>query len=305
MLQELLPAQINNAMDGRLVGDKLFEMRFRLGRPVSVNYNGKYYYLGGEGLSDKPTSAFCCTREIIRYILDRATERSMYAVAGQLASGFLTVRGGIRLGVAGQIVTEGKDVKTIKNICSLNIRVPHEVQFCSQVAAGYIFGSGNNMQNSLILSPPGGGKTTFLRDLAFIAGLKMPLSNVLIVDERNEIAACHEGEPMLDVGLCADVYTDCSKRFAFESGIRGMRPDIIITDEIAGSTDADALLYAMSSGVKVIASAHARTPHDLAGSDGWDKLIRSRMITRYVCISDRNGPGTHEGVYDEGLNLVM
>ena len=304
-LAQLLPSPIIQAMDGRLDKEKLYEMRFRINRPVSVNYGGKYFFLGADGLStEKHNKAFCATNDVLKYIADKATERSMYAVASQLASGFITVRGGLRLGIAGQIISDGQSVRTIKNISSLNIRVPHEVKFCSQIAANYIFGSGKNVHNALIVSPPGGGKTTFLRDLAFIAGLKMPLSNILIVDERNEIAACHEGEPQLDVGLCADIYTDCTKRFAFESGIRGMRPDIIITDEIATKEDAEALLYAMSCGVKVIASVHAKDCRELDDKDGWSKLIKSRLITRYICISDRNGPGTYEGVFDEGLNSI-
>ena len=303
-LAQLLPIVMVQAIDGRLDKEKLYEMRFRINKPVSVNYGGKYYFLGAEGLSEKHSKAFCATYDVLKYIADKATERSMYAVTSQLASGFITVRGGLRLGIAGQIVSDGQSIRTIKNISSLNIRVPHEVKFCSQIAANYIFGSGRNVHNALIVSPPGGGKTTFLRDLAFIAGLKMPLSNILIADERNEIAACHEGQPQLDVGLCADIYTDCTKKFAFESGIRGMRPDIIITDEIATREDADALLYAMSCGVKVVASVHARDCRELDDKDGWSKLIKSRLITRYICISDRNGPGTYEGVFDEGMTSI-
>jgi stage III sporulation protein AA len=122
--------------------------------------------------------------------------------------------------------------------------------------------------------------------------------NVLIADERSEIAACYNGVPQLDVGAHTDIISNCSKAYAFEQGIRAMRPDIIITDEIANIQDIASIQYALSAGVVVIASIHARDIADIPNKAGFVEILQKSLFERYIVLSNKGGPGTLAGVYD-------
>jgi stage III sporulation protein AA len=206
----------------------------------------------------------------------------------------------VRIGICGELVSEGGLIKTIKNFTSVNIRVPHEVANCCLNAFRHIVDG--QVHNTLIISPPGAGKTTVLRDIAVRLSNCIPPQNVLILDERSEIAAVCNGIAQLNAGLYSDVMTNCGKAYGFEHGIRSMRPDVIITDELANAADLDAAAYAMASGVKVIASVHACDHLDIAVKPHFESAVKRRLFGRYVVLSDRRGPGTYEGIYDAQFN---
>lgn len=301
-IYNLLPQKVCHVISTRLNYDKLYEIRLRVGKPVTVNYDGKYFYLCSDGLSSSFEHAiFTDKKELSAFIL-RATDHSLYAVNENVQEGFLTLDGGVRVGLAGQIVRDGERVKTIKNFSSVNIRIPHEVDGCSKKVFDLCFNP--QLNNTLLLSPPGAGKTTFLRDIVKRIGSSDKICNILLVDERNEISASCYGEAVLNVGVNTDIIAYCSKEYAFSGGIRGLRPDLIVTDEIYTPQDALAIEYACSVGVRVIASCHAENCMDLYNKNSFKDILKNKLFTRYVELSTRAGMGTCDGVYDENMNKI-
>lgn len=196
---------------------------------------------------------------------------------------------------------ENNGVKTIKNFSSLNVRIPHDVAGCSESVFTKITASGKII-NSLIVSAPGKGKTTMLRDLA--RKISFGNQNVLIVDERNEICSYSDGKPYFKTGGNCDVITYGSKEFAFSFGIRTMSPSVIITDELMTELDSEAVMLAAAGGVKVIASVHAEDVNELKSKGYLKKLLSSGLIGRYVFLSSET-LGTIKYVYDGAFGRVL
>ena len=256
-----------------------------------------------QGVSSNPAESLVVSRSDLETIIHKASDYSLYAVNEQLKSGFITIRGGMRIGICGEVVIENGTVSTIKNIQSLNIRIPHQVRGCSYQILPYIFGQGPPMK-TLIISPPGCGKTTMLRDLAWQLCDKYHLPNILILDERGEIAASWQGENQLDVGVFTDVITGGTKSYGFENGIRSMKPDVIITDELATRDDIEMVRQAARSGVCVFASVHARNIEDIRVKPIFRELIDDQVFDRYVVLATKDTAGSVVGVFDRNLKLI-
>lgn len=302
MLKKLLPDELYNLLNSIVDIGVVYEIRIRNRAPICVNVNGEYKVLSKSGFASNYAEAWLGSEQMIDFVLARATNSSMYAVGNQIRHGFVTFDGGIRIGICGETVVDEKGVKTIKNISSLNIRVPHEIRNCAMTALNFILSCG--VKNTLLIAPPGAGKTTFLRDIARGLSLSKSIKNVLVVDERYEIAAAHMGFATMDVGAFTDVISGCSKEYGLKEGIRSLKPDVVICDELATYEDLLAVSEAMSSGVKVIASAHAYDHLDLAKKSQFQEVFKKKLFQRFVVISERNGPGTYEGIFDENFSCL-
>ena len=301
MFEELFPQYIFKAIS-LLPIKKLNEIRLRLNKKIIVTLQGKSYYLCQEGLTGKAEKAIVADKFLIDEIVKRACENSVYAYSNQIKEGFLTLKGGARIGLCGEGVCENGGVKTLKNINSLAIRVPHEVKGCSLSVMEYLFR--NDFLSTLIISPPGCGKTTFIRDLIYQLSQKNYCYNVLVCDERFEIANCFNGINTLDVGEFCDIESGVSKSYAFKNGIRAMRPDILVTDELGCKEDFEAVVQASSCGTVLLASIHAKDIDDLKLKPSFENILKEKIFDRYVVLSSRNGPGTVEGVFDENLRCI-
>lgn len=276
---EFLPEKIKEAL--RYVnGRKVYELRLRANKPTTVNFNGKYVYLGAYGLTDKREKAIYCDALDVSDCVFRAGNYSVYSVEEQIKQGFLTAECGERIGLAGEYVLEKGKVHALKHFTSLCIRVPHA-----------IVGSGEEIYNTcmsdivcnlLLISPPGLGKTTILRDLSRILGEKTK-KNILICDERGEISSENVGES-------CDVVKYCDKQTAFEAGIRALRPDIIITDELS-IEDLPSIQKAVKAGISVIASAHFSAFEEI-------NEIFLNIFDRFVVL-DNQEIGKIKGIYDK------
>lgn len=301
MFLYLLPPAIKECFSN-LNLEKIYEVRIRNDMPVVVNYGGKNMLLK----NPKTNEIQVATSEEIEYILKIATENSIYAYNSQIKQGFITAKGGIRIGVAGaSVVSDSYLPKTLKDICGLNIRIPHQIRDCSQIAFKFIYSPTSGVRSTLIISPPGAGKTTILRDLACQISRKTNrVYNMLIVDERYELASVVNGTAMLDIGDFADIVSGGGKQFAFENGIRALRPDVIITDELVCESDVLACETAIMSGVKVIASVHGTSISDLKQKQCFRQLFSSHCFERYVVLSNRSGAGTYDGIFDENENCI-
>jgi stage III sporulation protein AA len=241
---DFLPQYIKNSLKNLNISH-VYEIRMRRNKPITINYLGAYRYLGLMGLTEHKEKALTCTAEDISDVVYRAGRYSVYSVEEHIKKGFITAENGERIGIAGEYVFERGQPLTIRDFTSLCIRVPHEVVGCG----GYIYQQcmSDKVRSVLIMSPPGMGKTTILRDLSRILAEKTR-KNILICDERGEISNGN-------VGDSCDVVRFLDKNTAFEAGIRALRPEIIVTDELSAN-DCPALEKAKSAGITIIASAH-------------------------------------------------
>ena len=220
----------------------LRELRLRAGR------RARFGFAGGSEMFGEAVSA-----EELTQIAGALMDYSLYAWENELAQGFFTLQGGCRVGVCGRYAMKGTETGELVQLHGLSIRFAREVRGCASVLADRISQNGY-IKSLLIVSRPGMGKTTCLRDLA--RELSDRGKNVAVADERGEIAALRNGVPALDVGEHTDVMDMCPKHIAIGRLVRAMSPDVIITDELGDARDAQAVLDARRSGVAVIASVH-------------------------------------------------
>lgn len=298
MLSDVIGEKLYTIITTKFNFGYLNEIRIRVDKPIVVFVKGQAYYLGNNGLVTSEENAIIATKQMVEDIIFRASEFSVYSINEELKKGFIVLKGGERLGIAGTLVCEKGEIKTLNNFTSINIRIPHEIKNCSLDAFSFLVGE-DGIKNTLIISPPGGGKTTFIRDFVNQLSIRNLSFNVLIIDERGEIAG-DNGE--LNVGKFSDVIAFSDKKTGFMQGIRAMNPHIIVTDEIGGDEDIKAIKYAGNCGVKVIATIHAGSLEELKAKEGFEDL--KNTFERYVLLSKRNGPGTIEGVYNENFSRL-
>ncbi|MEG1509900.1 MAG: hypothetical protein RR454_05580 [Clostridia bacterium] len=274
MLNKLLPQKIFIALQNKIAISEITELRLRVQKPLVYCIGKAYFELN-----------YTVEKQDLEQILGIASGNSMYAVNNALIKGYLPYLGGIRIGVSGEGVVKEDRLSTVKNINFMCISVPHEVLNCGKSLVGEEF------CNTLILSPPSGGKTTLMRDLIRLLSKKY---QILVLDERNEISASFEGVPQLDIGVNTDVVI-MPKLLAYENAIRSMRPQIIATDEIFGEKEIEALKDIIRSGIGVLATAHAKDVQSLVGK--YNEL--ANIFDKFVVLST-NPIGKICGVYTKG-----
>lgn len=282
-----LPEKLKSAVEN-LNADKLYELRLRRDFVVSVNYDGKKCFLSENGITQYEIAAIKCEKNDIDYVIDSLTERSIYAFNENIKKGFLTSKEGFRVGISGECVFD-KDIVTVKNITSLNIRIPHDIPGSSD-SFFYKIKNGDEFYNTLIISPPFCGKTTVLKDIALKINTFYD-KNIFIIDERGEFSAVK--------GVRIDCLAYSDKLYAFEYGVRSMSPDIIITDELVAREDWECVYSAVNSGIKIISTCHAASIDEIKRKI----FFNSNIFNRYVVLKG-NEFGKLLKVYDGDFNEV-
>ncbi len=280
------------------------EIRLRALKPLMMlNCHGDWFVSPDGRLVSDVRDAFIVEQNEIMKTLELMSENSIYAYQDEIRNGFITLKGGHRVGISGKTILDGCSVKNIKDISGLNIRLSREVRGCAEKVAGYLLKNRTEIYNTLIISPPQCGKTTLLRDIARIISDGMPEAcfqgvKVGVVDERSEIASCHKGIPQNYLGMRTDVLDSCPKSIGMTMLLRSMSPQVIITDEIGNKGDKDAIMQVINAGVKIVATAHGYNISELKTRREVLELMEDRVFERYVVLSSKRGPGTVEEIVD-------
>lgn len=289
----ILPESIRTMLEGIKNLEKMQEVRIKVNKPLQV-------YLG----KDEIVTGYIVTEEDIKIILQRMSNYSIYAFEEEMKNGYITIKGGHRVGICGSCVIDNNRVRTIKNIASLNIRICREVIGCADKIMPYIVDD-EKVLNTIVISPPKCGKTTLIRDIArnlsngFKTGcIKVSGKKVCIIDERSEIAGCSNGIPQMNVGIRTDVLDSCLKSMGIMMAIRSMSPDVIICDEIGTYKDMESILAAMNSGVNLITTIHGFGIEDLYKRSVFKEILDNNVFDRAIILSASKEVGKIEYIYD-------
>ena len=271
-LLRLFPVDLRDALASELRKDtgRIEEIRCRIGQPVSVLEDGKM----------KPLSTKIVSASHLDDLFERATSASVHAYTEQIQNGFLFTSSGYRVGLCGTVYFSGQAIAGIRELTSVSVRIPHELRGCADVVYPKLLENG--FRSTLILSPPGCGKTTLLRDL--IRRLSLSGQRVSVADERGEIASIGSRRPGFDLGPNTDVMTGAKKAVSIMMLLRAMNPQVLAFDEITEKADLQAVMQASGCGAALLSTAHAADRKTLRSRALYRKLLKAGVFEKAVWI---------------------
>lgn len=295
-----IASQINSTItQANITYSMLEEIRIRSERPIVLKY------ANGEIIIDR----VIISKDILLEILQCICNNSIYSYQTQICNGYITLVGGHRVGITGSVVIHEGKISNINYISSLNFRISKQIVGASAKILKYVLDVENNsIYNTLIISPPGAGKTTILRDLirkisTGMEQIKFKGITVGVVDERGEIASMYKGVPQNDIGIRTDIIDNIKKSLGMTMLIRSMAPQVIVADEIGSSEDVEAINYAICCGIKGIFTAHGGDMKDILLNKSLKDLIESHIFERLIFLNSKV-KGDISSVYElDKINL--
>lgn len=274
----LLPYDLRRWAASVPEGDKAMaeEFRLRAGRGLMLSCPG-----GERPVPGAPP----ITAADLGMVLEIASQASAHTVLDRVQSGFVTVKGGHRVGICGSAVVKDGEIHNLRQLSSMAIRIAREVPDAGAEVLPQLV-EGGRLQSALVLSPPGAGKTTLLRDLIrrVSDGMGAPPLRVGVADERGELAAMYGGVPMNDLGARTDVMDGCAKGAGLMMLLRGMNPQVLAADEITAAEDVEALEQAAGCGTALLCTAHGGGAEDLWRRPLYRRLLAAGVFQKVVLI---------------------
>ena len=264
---------------GAKIEDNLQEIRIRINRPIILKLRD----------FDICINYIVTERDIMKK-KKKLCQNSLYAYKKQISEGYITIQGGHRIGITGTGVIEDDKIVNLKYISSLNFRIAREIKGKKKKILKEIINlNENTIYNTVLVSPPGKGKTTMLRDIVRnisngIEEISFNGKTCGVVDERGEIAACYRGIPQKDIGIRTDVIENVSKEKGILMLLRSMAPEVIACDEIGSKEDVQAIEKLTISGVKGIFTMHGRTIEDVKNNHEVNKLLEKNILEKIIFI---------------------
>ncbi len=289
LVRELPPAQ----------REGLEELRLRLGGPLALIRGGREEV----PLSWRETKV---TERDLGWVLEAAGRGSVHTVLEQFREGFLALEGGNRLGLCGNVVRREGGGIHFQSISSLSLRLCREVETIGPPLIPQLL-AGGSLQSTLIFSPPGGGKTTLLRDLIRCVsdGVGLAPLRVGVADERGELCGLLRGRAQRNVGPRTDIIDGCPKAQALLMLLRGMNPQVLAADEITASEDVRAVEEAAGCGVTLLATAHGASPQEVALRPVYRALLKGGIFGRFVWISLEKGQRVYKVLEKEAMEACF
>lgn len=276
------------------------EVRLRCGAPLTVGIWGESCFVTpAGGITNYESDAYTVSSEEVQTAFGRVCENSVYAHLEEIRQGFITIRGGHRVGICGKAVCDGKEIKTFREISSLNFRIAHQLIGLADGIIDKII-DGENVKSTLLIAPPQMGKTTLLRDI--IRQVSDRGFKCGVADDRGELAAMYRGVPCNDIGAQTDVIDGAPKADAVELLLRTMSPKVIASDEIASEADVEALRAAAGTGVKIIATTHGSSVEEALSRKVLKPMFEDKIFDSAILI--RRDFSTPESVtYTEAISF--
>ena len=271
------------------IREKLYNINFNNLEEIRIRNNRPIFLKVGQ--TEQQINYITNTNDVLE-ILQKICDNSIYTYQNQICNGYITIKGGHRIGITGNVVVKDGQVTNISHIYSLNFRIARQIIDCSNKILENVLDIKNNtVFNTIIVSPPGRGKTTILRDLIRkisdgIPEISFNGINVGVVDERGEIAAMYKGIPQNDIGRRTDILDNIPKDIGMKMLIRSMNPKVIVADEIGNIKDIEAIKYAICSGVKGVFTAHGNGLKDIINNPILNELYITDGIERILSIDE-------------------
>jgi len=276
------------------------EIRLRSGEPLTVGIWGESCFVTpAGGITNYESDAYTVSSEEVQTAFGRVCENSVYAHLEEIRQGFITIRGGHRVGICGKAVCDGKEIKTFREISSLNFRIAQQIIGIADGIIDKII-DGETIKSTLLIAPPQMGKTTLLRDI--IRQISDRGFKCGVTDDRGELAAMYGGVPCNDIGAQTDVIDGAPKAEAIELLLRTMSPKVIAGDEIVSDEDVAALRIAAGTGVKIIATTHGSSAEEVLSRRVLKPMFEDKIFDSAIVI--RRDFSTPESVtYTEAVRL--
>lgn len=261
------------------------EVRIRINKPIVLVSDSAKFSVNVNGDTVRYEKGIICTKELLTDSFSRICDYSVHTHSNELIKGYITVKGGHRIGVTGTAVVDNENnISAVRDITSMCIRIAREIKDCAISVYEEIFM--NSSGNVIIAGPPSSGKTTLLRDLVRL--LSDNGNSVAVIDERREIAPMNKGICFADVGVNTDVYYGYPKESAINMAVRTMSPEIIAIDEICDDKEVGAVVRAANCGIRLIVTLHADDLRDIVTKYQSLSLLRTGVFDNVVILNREN-----------------